>query len=373
MASRLVGYAAAVVVIIAIAVIAYVYTTTPSNNLFISLTDPANVPVGTQSLNVTYSSLMVHTTSGNASGWINVPGRGTLDLLMLYNFTTLLGSVHVANGTIVNMVRFNVTSASIALNNTDYPVTLPSSQITVPVLGANIVNGTQNLLTDLAPTVVTVITANSTVFIMVPSVKAVLIGSSTAISGRAIGSREALAKTERSRLNDITPNISISSASLSSLNNVTNFSVTVADNSNQSVRIKHIMITGNQSVFSNRTTPLPDSISTEQKTYDNNRSVISPGPGNNRSNPETPEIEHEASTFNFLVGTNGSLFLPSLESNFEGEGYNLSAGQSFTFKFSGKLGFGENHVVFNFVSGNTYKVTVQGERDSRASINITAS
>lgn len=91
---------AVVLIVLAVVGVIYFYLAYPQtqNNVFISLIDPPNVPHGTQSLNITYSSVMVHTISGNSSAWVSAPGSGTLNLLSLINVSVVLGSLYVPNG-----------------------------------------------------------------------------------------------------------------------------------------------------------------------------------------------------------------------------------------------------------------------------------
>ncbi len=375
---------AVVLIVLAVVGVIYFYLAYPQtqNNVFISLIDPPNVPHGTQSLNITYSSVMVHTISGNSSAWVSAPGSGTLNLLSLINVSVVLGSLYVPNGSKINMIRFNVTSASIELNNTVYPVTLPNAQITAKVTTNTSVNGTTNLITELSPTVITVFTANSTVFIMVPSVRAVSVGNSK-LRGATIGSEHGLDIKELHALRNNIANISISNTSLSSVSNITHLSVTVKDNSNQSIIIRHITLFGNQLISVDNISVGPSgNISREDRGGFGtaNSSGYDSGYNNTYTSGEyESEIDHQGilqasfKTINFLVAQNGTLFLPALGSNFEGEGYTLAAGQSFTFNFNGRISLGENHVSVNLVSGSTYRVVIQGQEGARATANVTAS
>lgn len=54
------------------------------------------------------------------------------------------------------------------------------------------------------------------------------------------------------------------------------------------------------------------------------------------------------------------------------QGYNLSAGQSVTLAFNGQVKLGFGTFIENVIAGNSYKLVVQGERDARASTNVTA-
>ncbi len=219
----------------------------PASNVFVSLTDPANVPSGTTSLNITYNSLRVHVIKSNSSSsWINLSASGSLNLLTLSNVSQVLGSFAAPNGTSINILKFNISSSSIELNGTVYPVTVPSNQIIINIPPSQAkVNGTVNLLTDFSPTVIPILTANSTIFILVPSVRAVVIPGFHKVS---IGAKEDVSISQRAAIETARPNITASGASLSVVNGTTNFSITVTDNSNESVVLQHILVYGPENV-----------------------------------------------------------------------------------------------------------------------------
>ncbi|MEM4071759.1 MAG: hypothetical protein QXL63_00220 [Candidatus Micrarchaeaceae archaeon] len=254
--NRAIWYVIAIVVIIGIVV--YVAVSQPSapakpviSSLIavpIQLADPPYVPTGTTSLNISYSSLRVHYTgAGNASGWVNVSSSGTIDLIRLVNFTEIIGAANLPINSSINIVQFNITSASIAINGTVYPVTIPKQQVNA-VIAKGKVNATSSLLADLSPTVVTIYSTNSTIFVLVPSLKAVVVPSAN-VSVKAPGTVYKLTQTYKHEIEKIKPNLTILSESLSlGANNTTSFSVTVKDGSNSSVTINHIMLFGNESI-----------------------------------------------------------------------------------------------------------------------------
>ncbi len=218
------------------------------SQMVFSITDPPSVPSGTGALLVVYSSLQAHVNYANGtSAWISGSGSGTLDLMQLVNFTQVIGSAIVPSNSVVNAVRMQISSSSITINGTTYNVTLPAGSDT---LTANVsetkVNGTMSALIDFTPSVVTIFTANSSVFVMVPSVKAVVAGNGTISQ---IGTRERLTEHERVRLELARANITASNTVLTVSGNTTSFSVTVRNNANRSVVISHIMLQGNLSVL----------------------------------------------------------------------------------------------------------------------------
>ncbi|MGC8670029.1 MAG: DUF4382 domain-containing protein [Candidatus Micrarchaeia archaeon] len=219
--------------------------------LTFQLTDPPEVPNGTQALMISYSSLSAHYTNGNGtSAWASAQASGSINLLSIVNVSQIIGSTNVPINATVDMVRLNITNATITIANTTYNITLPSHQLTVRVANAHKANGTESALIDLTPVVATIYTSNSTIFVLVPSVRAVIVGSKVNSSVQ-VGAKVRINATERHELELSKPNISIKSASLSQSGNTTYLSVTVVNNANTSVNIKHIMLFGNESVHIN--------------------------------------------------------------------------------------------------------------------------
>ncbi len=217
----------------------------------LQLTDPPQVPSGTQSLVIDYSSMAVHVSGAQHSGWIQSNASGSIDLLSLLNVSQTLGTVAVPNGTSINMVRFYVTASKITINGTSYNVTLPSTQVTADISGNSTVNASSSVLLSLSPTIVTILTSNSTVFVMVPSVKAVILSNGTNSSTVQIGARRSLGTQANRELERITPNITITGASLSVSGNTTHLLITVKNNANSSVLLTHVGMYGNISVALN--------------------------------------------------------------------------------------------------------------------------
>lgn len=244
MVSRMQQIVAGTVILMAAAALLFVLFASGTaaaqrGNVAFQLTDPPQVPSGTQALLITYSSVQAHVVgSGNAGVWVNGTGSGSVDLMTLVNSSELIGSANLAANSTINRVSFTVTSARIDINGTYYNVTVPNNRITANVTGNVKSNGT--ILIDLSPVVATIYTANSTVFVMVPSVKAI------AVAGRAVvhlGERTALTGEERDELN-ASSSLAISSLSISSSGNNTRISVTVMNNGNESVDVRHIMVFG---------------------------------------------------------------------------------------------------------------------------------
>lgn len=227
----------------------------------VRLTDPPTVPNGTQALLIDYSSVEVHVNKGggNATGWTSVAGRGSVNLLSLINESEVIGSATLPKNSIVDMIRFNVTSARIEINGTYYNVTVPSGSVLTHVSGRGNINSSSGLLLDLSPTVATIYTNTSTIFVLVPSVRAVVVPNGN--TSTSIGSRARLSADEKYHLDTAAANITIASATLSQNGNITTFSVTVRNNGNQSVQLNHVLIYGNDTVTINPPIVLPASVS----------------------------------------------------------------------------------------------------------------
>ncbi len=217
----------------------------------IQLTDPPHAPYGTQAILISYSSLAINVNNANgSSSWIYGSGSGQINLMSIINLTQVIGNVYVPVNAIINKIRFNVTSASIEINNTNYSVTVPSGQITANIHSSAKASSNSSILLDLSPTIATIITSNSTVFVLVPSLKAIVIGSAAVNSNThnlTVGTKLKLNSSDRINLENSVPNLTILSSSLSQSNSSTSFSVTIKNNGNQSVVLNHMLLYGNVS------------------------------------------------------------------------------------------------------------------------------
>ena len=216
-----------------------------SSPAIISLTDPPHVPAGTSSLTVMYSAVQAHVVNASGSSWVNVQGSGSVDLLTLVNVSQVIGSSRIAANSTINAVRFNVTSASITINGTTYNVSTPNNRISANV--SNGANGSIQVLMDLSPSIVEIYTNSSTIFVLVPSVKAVaFIGGNGQFQ---FGSRSQLSASEKAAIESNSANISITGEQAMTAGNQTTFSVTVKNNGNQSVILRHVSVNGKMQIY----------------------------------------------------------------------------------------------------------------------------
>ena len=183
------------------------------NQLTVQLTDPPHVPNGTKQLLVTYSEVQAQVKLANGSSeYISSSASGKVNLLSLVNASTIIGSMQIPQNSIVNKINFNITNAEIEINNTEYPVILPTNEISAVVHGRTAVNGSSSVMVDFTPTVVTLDTNNTQLYLLIPSVKAIFIGN---IEVRGfIGGRSNLSKIDISSLNQIHSNVSIATRTI---------------------------------------------------------------------------------------------------------------------------------------------------------------
>ncbi len=227
-------------------------TTTPlapsTGILTFQLVDPPEVPNGTQSLVIYYSSLNAHVVGNGNSTWISASGSGSVNLLSIVNVSQIIGTAQIPKNSTIDMVRFNITKATITINNSTYNVTIPNQQLEVHITNAQKVNGNASAIIDITPVIATIYTNSTPIFVLVPSLRAVIVPGSQKAS---VGAKVSLNETEKADLEESRPNISISNATISEANNITSIRIGIKNNANTSIDITHVMLFGNESITIN--------------------------------------------------------------------------------------------------------------------------
>ena len=195
-------FAIALVLIIAYAAMAgFSGSRSGKTLLAVQLTDPPSVPQGTQHLLVSYSSVEVHVSGQNQSGWVATQGSGTVDLMTLQNVSQTIANAYVQANATINTVRFNITSAKIIINGTTYNATPPSSQVTVAITGEEKINSSVAVLIDFAPMVNSHPSGNARAYILVPAAKAIVVNANSSISvSTMVGARSSIGADVMARL-----------------------------------------------------------------------------------------------------------------------------------------------------------------------------
>lgn len=212
--------------------------------LSILITDPPNVPEGVTAVYISYSDLSVHVAgAGNESGWKVIKQSGTIELMGTVNISQTIASVNIESGK-YNLLRFNITSAKVTFNGKNYTAFVPSSMLTVPIIGGIEVNNSKPSATiiDITPTVFNIGSESNPEFMIKPVAKAFPVPSNAV-------TQEVQREGFRMRLSDklwwknirqsFTANLRITSASLSQ----DSLSVTVMNSGNSSTEIKLIVVT----------------------------------------------------------------------------------------------------------------------------------
>ncbi len=217
-------------------------------NLSIQLTDPPTVPAGTQSLIVAYSGVDLHETGmTNSTGFMDFPVSGTINLLNLTNVSQTIAVIRAQANQSFNMIRFDIKSANITINNVTYNVTVAVSGVVARINSSVNAASSGGVLIDLSPTVLQVYTnANQSIFVMVPSVGAVAIGKGTLSSKvvSSVGATAALSGNLATAIHAQRPNISITLAAASEAGNLTQLRISVKNNGNSTVRLSDVVVRG---------------------------------------------------------------------------------------------------------------------------------
>ncbi len=219
-----------------------------TSNVGIFITDPPQVPSGTQSLIVSYSSLKAQITNNSGTFWDSINGSGSINLISLVNFTKNLTTFKLPSNSIIDRLSLTISNASITVNGTTYPVVVTNNNVSVKVFYNSQNNIPFDILFDMFPTVSAVISKNQTIFVMAPSATAATIGKKdNPYYQNAKGQPAHLNYQEELALNQSRSKISIVNASISTSGNQSSISIELADDSNQSSTILGVVILGNES------------------------------------------------------------------------------------------------------------------------------
>src|SRR5713226_9294075 len=154
-----------------------VKTTTSSGapgTLSVLLTDPPHVPLGVTKVYISYSNLEVHVSeAGNQSGWTLLKPSGSIELLGTVNVSQTISSAKISTG-YYNLLRFNISSAQVTYDGKNYTAFVPTSELTVPIIGGIEVNASKPSATiiNIQPTVYNIGSASNPEFIIRHSAKA---------------------------------------------------------------------------------------------------------------------------------------------------------------------------------------------------------
>ncbi len=310
-----------------------------SGTLAVLMTDPPTVPDGVTAVYITYSDVQVHVADdGNQSGWNDMHSSGEINLMSVINSSQTIASANISSGKF-NGLRFNVTSAVVTFQGTNYTADLVYQQHTLYVWipgGISVEDGqTAGAMIDMTPTVLLLGTPSSPTFAFIPSAIGYTLSAQSVTNHPHVGDRDDY-HGAKDATRDMT-SFENTSASLSS----DLLKVTVHNNGNSTIVFRMVSLTAT-STLSGGWVP-SDAIGAVSKT----------------------------SEF-FVVAPNGSL-VPMTASTKDGAeqtleiaGFTLAPGANETFSYNGQLTFGAfallqgqfpTHPV---TTGQKYIVTVLG-------------
>lgn len=338
----------------------------------VAVTDPAQVPAGTQAMVVSYSSVQVQNGNG---AWVNAQGSGSVNLVSTVNGTgQVIAYANITSNTTIKAVQFAVNSAKITVNGTTYSVTAPST-ITAQVSGSGSLKSNATILVDVSPVVVATYNQNTTTFVMSSSSKAV-IASNTGMSTSAnVGASVSLNAAAAASLSSATPSITITSAALASTSsNASTISVVVKNTGNTTVNLNGVVVYGKQNVRAQTAGGANATLASSLNTnLAGNSGYLGISSNINAAYGVAANLETFQSTGFSVSGSQGLLAVVNA-SNAQSSSYvSLAPGQSVTLSYSGTVSYNSGMFTAAPSSGSQYKVVVTGSGGATATSMVTAS
>jgi hypothetical protein len=125
-----IAIAAAVVIVLAAAVALQYQSPSATGQLAVMGTDPPVASSGVSDATASYSSVYAHQTGSDmASGWVQVSGSGTLDLMASQGTAQTLAASQV-NAASYDAFRVNIDSVKVVYQGQDYAATVASTTVT---------------------------------------------------------------------------------------------------------------------------------------------------------------------------------------------------------------------------------------------------
>jgi Domain of unknown function (DUF4382) len=371
-------YTAAAITIAALVILSSVFYLNPSTGqqgsgsakLIIQLTDPPEVPKGTSSLNLTYSSISLlagepTTTTGVqvTTKSVSVGGSGTVDLLKLQNISKTIASASLPAGSYVYSLSFTVTGIMIDVSGTKSPVTLATggSTLTVTLSRPAAIEGTYIALLQLNPVVV----STPSGYQLIPSAVALIRGESHGDKGHEdVGSEQQLSQQDNDDLNHAHGNLAATLKALSASGDTTTVTVEVTNSGSDPVDLKAIGIHGSFAVSGQACTPENGESKSVSESTTTTVTTTSTSTGTSQHCENSNEVAFVPSgssvsgtgcvsmAMNLVTGAHSD------QGEHDGRGLTLTKGQCVDLTFTGKMTFGASTLVPNTASGQAYELQV---------------
>jgi hypothetical protein len=371
---------------------------TTDSLVLLQLTDPPTVPVGTTSLNLTYSAISLLVSEPATNGQVSATdisvtptgGSATVDLLRLQNISETIASAALPAGSTIYSATFTVSGISIEINGTSNAVTLATggSSFVVTLTSGTVLSGTNAVLLDLTPTVV----ETPAGYQMIPTSVGIMRPQSEVCAGsQKPGWTCPVTGNDQRNFTRSQGQVTASLVTLSVSGNKTTVSVQVVNSGNISVRLDEIGIQGNLTVQSNGCSPTNSSAT--MTSGKEGRDSGARGNGNNFGNPGcwfpgqwgqnqllfTPVNPATASSSTSTsTSSTGCATGQMALSNGLGPGrdqavLSLSPGQCITLTFTGTIVFGHTNLVLipSTAAGQTYYLAVAASNGGQAILSCT--
>lgn len=242
-----------VVAIAIIAVLIYLFGGINQNpsllNIPVSITDPPHVPIGTQALYINFSSFAVLVNNSGSQQWTPINSSGRINLMSIINVSDIVATLRISQQDSISAVKFNISSASITIENVTYPVDIANGAVDAYISTHTKLNSSSALLVDLSPTVIPVYANGSYRFVLLPFLSAAFgtdheygaaVGSQThaGMQSQPIGSRYMISNNPFYRQ----MNVSIGNPVLDAGANETSFSVDVRNTGGTGITVYGIIV-----------------------------------------------------------------------------------------------------------------------------------
>jgi hypothetical protein len=316
--------------------------------LVIQLTDPPQVPAGTSSLNLSFSSLslLVGEPSGTGEQLKTVTvtpsgGTATLDLLKLQNVSQTIGTATIPDGSTIYSVTFAISTIKLDANGSIYSVSLASGTSFVVTLANNpVLHGTNLALLRFEPDVVDTPSG----YEMVPSSVGIIKPSEGGDESN-VGYQHRLSDQDASDLDQARGSISANLLKLTSTGNVTTILVQVNNTGSVEVRLNAL---GFKGAFDRVPGCVGDITQNDHGGNDHScghdGSIVFvplvPASSSSTSSTSTSSTtSRSCSSAQLTLGGNG-------ENENEWEGLSLMPGRCVELSYSGVISVGESGSVF---------------------------
>lgn len=341
----------------------------------IMITDPAQVPAGTSALVFTYSNVQVNSTGPSGSQWINANGSGSVNLIAVLNRSQVMAYANVTENSTLSQVRLLVNSVKITVNGTSYSVPVSNPQLTLTLSGNTTASVGSGILIDYTPTVSPAWNANATVFVRVPSGKAVVTGNINSSTSTNVGFAFPITATAKASLAAVTPNLTITNATLMASGNRTVVSVTVKNNGNQSVTMSNLVLYGTQNVSATAALSVAAGANLTSVINQGIVNGVAPGVLVNLNIPALLAVGLSIKSYamqNFAAGSGGSLTLVTSLASAQTNGTTISGGSSATFTYNGIALYNSNMFQTTPKEDAQYRMVMGSKSGASASTVVTA-